>query len=524
MPTLNIEGRKVKIDDSFLSMSPEQQNATVEEIAGTLGITPQQPQQQTVNTQGKSDAAGPQMSPAMSAVGGALQGASFGFADELAAGVDVGVKALQGDFNVSDNFNAALERGQKVFASAEDQNPKSFTAGQVGGAIASSIVPGGAALKGATTLAGAAARGAGAGAIAGGVTGFGEGEGGIENRIDGAVKGAEFGSFVGGSLPIFGRAVTKLFKSKGVDLPTSESVKKEAQTLYKQADDSGIMIKPPVYQRLVGQMVNRAAKSGARDFLTPDSKAALQVLKGQLGTTPALSELSNFKQLFSDVVRKNTGVDGKKNPDGRIASIMLSHLDDFAKTLTHKTTFATKPGVTVHDVVGITKKANKLWARQRKIDLVDDVVFKATNNSSVNYTNANIDDAIRRGLKSIVNNRKKFSAFDAQEKKAILKLVRPGIGQRAAHKVGKFAPTGLISSVGGSSAGFVAAGPVGAVAVPVIGSVARKLSEQANTQSLSKLQHLLRTGAPIPKREVSRLEKLLTAGGINQGQFLPGQN
>jgi hypothetical protein len=38
MPTLNIEGRKVKVDDSFLKLSPADQQATVEEIASQLGI------------------------------------------------------------------------------------------------------------------------------------------------------------------------------------------------------------------------------------------------------------------------------------------------------------------------------------------------------------------------------------------------------------------------------------------------------------------------------------------------------
>lgn len=36
MPTLNIDGRSVNVDDSFLSLSHDQQNATVEEIAGSF--------------------------------------------------------------------------------------------------------------------------------------------------------------------------------------------------------------------------------------------------------------------------------------------------------------------------------------------------------------------------------------------------------------------------------------------------------------------------------------------------------
>lgn len=38
--TLNIEGRKVKVDKGFLDLSPEEQNETVEEIAGSLGLEP----------------------------------------------------------------------------------------------------------------------------------------------------------------------------------------------------------------------------------------------------------------------------------------------------------------------------------------------------------------------------------------------------------------------------------------------------------------------------------------------------
>lgn len=43
MATLNINGKRVKVDDSFLQLSPEQQQATVEEIAGQLGASQPQP-------------------------------------------------------------------------------------------------------------------------------------------------------------------------------------------------------------------------------------------------------------------------------------------------------------------------------------------------------------------------------------------------------------------------------------------------------------------------------------------------
>lgn len=52
MPTLNINGRRVKVDDSFLSLTPEQQNATVDEIASQLGEVPQDTGQEQAVSKG----------------------------------------------------------------------------------------------------------------------------------------------------------------------------------------------------------------------------------------------------------------------------------------------------------------------------------------------------------------------------------------------------------------------------------------------------------------------------------------
>jgi hypothetical protein len=41
MATLNIQGKRVKVDDSFLQLSPEDQAKTVDEIASQIGIAPQ---------------------------------------------------------------------------------------------------------------------------------------------------------------------------------------------------------------------------------------------------------------------------------------------------------------------------------------------------------------------------------------------------------------------------------------------------------------------------------------------------
>ena len=57
MATLTIEGKKVKVDDSFLSLSPEEQEATVDEIADSMGLRDQSGLMGQLN-QGIANAAG----------------------------------------------------------------------------------------------------------------------------------------------------------------------------------------------------------------------------------------------------------------------------------------------------------------------------------------------------------------------------------------------------------------------------------------------------------------------------------
>jgi hypothetical protein len=128
-------------------------------------------------------------------VRGLAQGATFGFADEIAAGARTGA-GLWGDYGAA----LAEERGRD--AEFRQESPVAATAANVVGGIASPLArlrvfnPGRAA-----SIPGAMVRGAGAGAAAGGVAGFGEGEGGFTDRASNAAVGAGLGAAFGAALP-----------------------------------------------------------------------------------------------------------------------------------------------------------------------------------------------------------------------------------------------------------------------------------------------------------------------------------
>jgi hypothetical protein len=170
---------------------------------------------------------------------GALQGASFGFSDEIGAGAGALTKAAgpigsaisevyntprnlagwlsgEGDGgNVSANLSEAasiigpayeseLEGIRKANDQSYEQNPGSYIAGSVTGGLATSAIP-------VVGTAGRVAQGVSqgqrvlagvkAGAALGGVSGFGHAKGGALERLSGAGIGAGVGGTIGGAIP-----------------------------------------------------------------------------------------------------------------------------------------------------------------------------------------------------------------------------------------------------------------------------------------------------------------------------------
>ena len=244
MPILNIEGRRVTVDDAFLQLPAEQQNATVDEIASSLSSAPsaslkaaQQDQAMMPDAWDQfPDAAPPQqdawaqfpdapsprlkaaqrelsnlsqirpeVSQGRAALEGALSGASGGLRDEaFAASEASGLPGILGGFrapigaarlgyeaatspgSATEAYNRALERIRAVQKTGRENYPATTLAAEVGGALA---LPFGA---GANSVRGAAGTGAALGAL----YGFGGGEG-TEERLAGAGLGAVGGAVLG---------------------------------------------------------------------------------------------------------------------------------------------------------------------------------------------------------------------------------------------------------------------------------------------------------------------------------------
>lgn len=243
MATLTIEGRKVKVDDAFLSLSPEEQADTVDEIAAQIGVTaPAQESDQSKSVredlaatsdkffQGKNDGV---LRNTDSFMRGAADTISMGLADEAAAlgdrynpldpenysSVSRAAETL-GNLNPITNLinqgkqliapdeemESALRRQRAFQTQRDDIDPVASTLGRVAGAVtgAGALIkakaPLMAALPADASLAAKSVQGARAGALYSGLYGVGSGED-IPGRITEGVEQAAVGGLIGGAIP-----------------------------------------------------------------------------------------------------------------------------------------------------------------------------------------------------------------------------------------------------------------------------------------------------------------------------------
>lgn len=207
MATLNINGQKVKVDDSFLSLSPEQQNATVDEISKSL------PAMHGATGSGVPAAPASHNDGALNAdnvVRSIANGMTFGLADRFAAAANAVIPLDEGaKFG---DYSGNLKRQQQKTNAFREEHPVVSAVGNIAGNVATlPLLPQkltGAVLT-APTLAGRIAEGAKAGATLGGLQGAADAPdwSDLGRTTVGAGGGAVVGAGFGGALPVVGRAL-----------------------------------------------------------------------------------------------------------------------------------------------------------------------------------------------------------------------------------------------------------------------------------------------------------------------------
>lgn len=430
-----------------------------------------------------------QTSRAKSMATGAARGLSFGGADEIMGGINA-VIPTGGTMGERYAYGREYQRAQEE--AARRDNPIATGVSEVAGALA---VPVGTISQAGSLpvrMGKSAAQGAGLGAVYGALTGED-----TQDRLEGVQSGAAWGAGIGAAVPAIGGAIEKATSGRRVDraakqlakgAPSSDDLRTLGQQQYQQVDDLGVQIKPEAFERNRQQIVDYLRKNTGFDelpgpgSLTPKTGRVMQIM-GNASDEMASAQGANpglpFKSL--DQMRRQAGAAAgnvTEKADQQAGMGVIQGLDDFVQRLTDDDVLAGD----VQQLPSLITKARETWSRMSKSQKIDDAM-EAAENYRWGFSNG-----IKYQFKKILNNPKLARGFSDAEKRAMQRVVKGSIPEKAL----EFAGSGLTSiggilggTLGMASGGIPALAAGAAVSAGSMGarraadSVARKNAEIA---------------------------------------------
>lgn len=508
MATLTINGQKVTVDDSFLSLPPEQQNATVDEIAKSLAAQQPNSAPQAAPQPGSREyalwardqaIAGkqlPQVSPdpnirdtPSSILDPLVQGTTFGWADEMRGAVQGGLAAMQGkDFGQT--YNQVVDESRQSLAQERKVNPVGSFVAELAGAVPTGMGLGGNLVAKGATLGARAIGGMLVGAGQGALYGAGAGEGDLSQRAMQAVPSAIVGGAVGAAAPYVGNWVDetiqgwkqgRVLDQAARNAPLSSEIKSAASDLLEQATGGQpLMITDNAYFRFLGGVKSAADKLRINPDNDQQSVGLLKTLMGIAddtanGIRPDIKDLHLLRQLAGKVAQSPNG------RDSAFGTMVIKEIDNLITSL--------KPG----DILGgtdPTQTANTLmkgisaWSRATKVAIVEEAIRVGEIAAS------GPEKGIRNAFRALMKRPDVWGRFSAAEQKAISDVVNGTPGSNLLKLIGTFGFGGNVATNGiggaaGMAIGNAVAPGIGLVAGPVIGAIAKKGSEKM-TSDLAK--------------------------------------
>lgn len=528
MAKLTIGNQTVTVGDEFLRMTPEQQQATVDEIAASIGASAP-PQEDALAAASRMSQFGPGTTIAgapalpapqpsrpdlMGATAATLGGIvnSIPVIGPMAQTVSdnlVGVGAQLTGGNYQDARNAAVSRRQELAAA----NPVASIAGNIGGGLAAFGAAG-------ATSAGANALGL-AGNLGQQMVNSGLSTLGLttaDNIVRGkaptqALSDAILPSSIATAIPAVGAAINRgvdavadaatranqgrLTNAAIQNAPDAATLRSEASRLF-DASTGGtpLAINDNAYFRFLGDVRQYANKLRINADNDPQSVGLLETLMRIADDTGSgvavdLKDLHLVRQL----ARKVSG-----SPQGRDASFGMSVVDKMDDLIA---------GLKPTDILGgadPTQAANNLlngistWSRASKVGMLEEAVEKAGTYKS------GMENGLRLQFQKILRDPKTRRLFTSAERQELERVANGTSLSNLVTLLGKFGfgTNGAGNMLGGTIGSLGAAsvlGPVGGIAAALGASGARSLSENLGMNAANRATRAVATpNIPIAPR------------------------
>lgn len=475
MATLNIGGRRVTVDDSFLSLTPEQQQATVNEIEASFGNpTPQA----TAAAPPPTVAHTPDDQPWYSKLGQAADdivrlganAATLGLADRLAGWAG----------------GEGLAAEQAKSQAASDRAGTAGTVAQIGGMM----LPAGALAKGVSAAVPALAKAGGTLGLLG-RTGSMAAQGGALGATEAAIgdkdigQGAAIGALSGAIGNVAGEGLSAAVKkvagafNKAPPVPTKADLEALKNQAYAAADNAGVIYSPAAVDRLNQRVATELTKIGFDPALQPGATVALKRIQDLTGQNVTLTGLDTIRKIAG-----NGFIAGNKSNNAAVSKI-INAIDDVMENPA-STDVLTGNGSAAGRILS---DARDYASRLAKLNRVEDAVNRADLRAASTGSGGNVDNATRQNLRRILENPR---GFKPDEQAALETAVRGTTGQNALRLAGKLSPAGngLMAALG--IGGAMVNPAFGAFALGGMG--AKALADRGTSQNVRELARIIAAG------------------------------
>lgn len=383
MAVLNIGGKKVTVDDSFLKLPPDQQSATVDEISASIGAKPAEPQGFAANAMDfvKSIPRG-LVSGLTSAPNTSTMFTGSHLENELTR---TAPEKLQATESLKNSTYAPQGRAGK-FGEAVGEglgNPVSY------------LGPGGVGLKtGAAIL-----------SSLGGEGGRQVAEGTVFEKpaqIAGSVAGGVAGAKALGP------------SSPKAAVPTYRELKDAAGRDYNAARNSGLELHPQGVASVASRVEQELAGpnhgfTGGQFGDAPKTFSVLDTLqKPPVGATVTASNVDAIRKNLGRLARETS--EGKPTPDAAAASVALENLNKYVENIPPSHVLAGDAA----EYVRATKQGNANYAAAQRVRVVDQKIANAERNTEGAIATS-LDNQIKSQVRTILNNPKAQRGWTPEE-------------------------------------------------------------------------------------------------------------
>ncbi|MCK5602188.1 hypothetical protein KAR91_09975 [Candidatus Pacearchaeota archaeon] len=310
-------------------------------------------------------------------------------------------------------------------------------------------------------------------------------------------------------------AKNRAIKKSIVDAaPDRELLRDTSRAVYKELDESGVMIKPQGYEKLVNQIDFSLKEAKFKPRLAKNTDDVLREFKNELGNAQSLSDIDSLRQAAQGAIS------GIATPnDKRLIGVITDTVDDFLADADPKN--FTKGTIKPSEIMPKYRAAQDLWGRAKRSELIEDAFERAGTAKS------GFENGLRDEFKRILRNKKQKRFFKPKELEAMKEVVAGTTASNVSKLIGRFGfSEGLATNIIGGSisttAGAKLLGAPGAVLLPTIGQVSRKLAQKLTRKGADFADAIIRSGdnandiarvylSRVPKgqRSASELSELL---------------